>query len=77
MVIFATIFFNTVLRFVNFLSFDSAAWSSARNSYGACEDLVESIVGVTRHSHLNLASLEELGILTRLTSHTGLTWSIS
>jgi hypothetical protein len=30
---FATIFFNIVFRFVNFLSFVSAAWSSWRNSW--------------------------------------------
>jgi len=32
MVMFATIFFSTVLRLTNFLSFASAAWRSARNS---------------------------------------------
>jgi hypothetical protein len=32
-VMFATIFFNIVFRFVNFLSFVSAAWSSWRNSW--------------------------------------------
>ena len=32
-VIFATIFFNIVFRFVNFLSLVSAAWSSWRNSW--------------------------------------------
>ena len=31
-VILATIFFNTIFRFTNFLSFVSAAWRSARNS---------------------------------------------
>lgn len=31
-VMFATIFFSTVFRFANFLSFDSAASNSARNS---------------------------------------------
>ena len=65
MVIFATIFFSTVLRFVYFLSFVSAACSSARNSYSdvqiqrrqpssiASHDLPESYP-VERILHLGL-----------------------
>ena len=39
-VILATIFFNTIFRFTNFLSFVSAAWRSARNScsQGQCKE---------------------------------------
>ena len=50
-VIFATIFFNTVFLFWNFLSFASAACSSARNSYatfGIHEWGASSVGGSTR-----------------------------
>jgi hypothetical protein len=60
-VMFATIFFNTVFRFVNFLSFVSAAWSSWRNSWTVHEFAERKDTHC--HAHLYLSALEELGIL--------------
>ena len=71
-VIFATIFFSTVFRFVNFLSLASAACNSARNS---CVLRVHPRAPGSdgRHivviAHLDLAPREELGILAALAAH--------
>jgi hypothetical protein len=65
-VMFATIFFKTVFRFWYFLSFASAACSSARNSY-----MIKFVTEFNRLRvpHLDLSALEEFGILTVLRGH--------
>ena len=70
MVMFATIFLSTVLRLTNFLSLDSAACSSARNSC-AGRDTRQGMRGVSvgRGAHLDLSALEELGIMSSLSTH--------
>lgn len=66
-VMFATIFLRTVLRFWNFLSFASAAWSSTRNSWvKAALRRSSTPINLT---YLDLATLKELGILSRLSGH--------
>lgn len=70
MVMFATIFFSTVFRFVNFLSFVSAAWSSWRNSWTLREFAQSN--NTHRYAYLNLSALEELGILAHLSM-----WEVS
>ena len=67
-VMFATIFLSTVLRFVNFLSLLSAASSSARNSCGHASQhghlhATLQHVSAAVIAHLDLSPLEELGIL--------------
>lgn len=65
----ATIFLRTVLRLVNFLSLDSAACNSARNSYVEtclCSYL-RQVYDLS--THLDLPPLEELGILGTLSTH--------
>lgn len=69
-VIFATIFFSTVFLFTNFLSLDSAACSSARNSCTA-RPVGNHHAAAGQTTHLDLASLEELGILAGLRRHRG------
>ena len=65
MVMFATIFFKTVFRFVYFLSLLSAASSSARNSCGIASKNQQRLEKDKRGlSYLNLPSLEKLSILT-------------
>ena len=70
-VILATIFFRTVLRFRYFLSFASAAWSSVRNSW-MMQTLVFILHVLTTtggRPHLDFSALEEFRILTMLTTH--------
>ena len=79
MVMFATIFFSTVLRLTNFLSLDSAACSSARNSYrdrrGVSAGRACGGDGGGDAAHLYLAALKEFGILPGLGRHGGCTGS--
>ena len=67
-VMFATIFFNTVFRFVNFLSFVSAACSSWRNSWTHTVSFRCRKETHRLYAHLNLSALEELCILAHISS---------
>ena len=61
-VIFATIFFKTVFRFMYFLSFDSASCNSFRNSYDHAE-VSYMVDEFLCNIYLYLSSLKELGVL--------------